>query len=452
MKPLRMRALSRGLWLLLGSCAWLGVSASDCGAVSVFPGARGAGTMTPAGRGGVLHRVTTLAAAGPGSLRACIEASGPRVCAFEVGGTIRSDENFAIRNPYLTIAGHTAPSPGITIAGAGLVISTHDVLVQHLRIRTGDDPRGPGGPQPCCRDALSIQSVRSQGLPDVHGVVIDHVSVSWAVDENLEIWGAKVRDVTVSHSIISEALSHSIHPKGPHSMGALVGDEAQRISLISNLMAHNGARNPKVTGGTTSLFANNVVYSWGTLGASWSGQGSKQPLEAAIVGNVFVEGPTTRFEAYRAPVIASGALLEGSRLYLADNLWITRSGARRSDVVEAKTRIDFRATEAPELLASLDLLPASAVEAAVLRSAGARPRDRDPVDLRIVDDVARRSCLLARAARCIVDSPHDVGGWPAPRPTQRPLSPPPDPSGDDDGDGYTNLEEWLHGFYPQVEP
>ena len=40
---------------------------------------------------------------------------------------------------FITIAGHTAPSPGITLIKTGVNIRTHDVIVCHIGIRTGAD-------------------------------------------------------------------------------------------------------------------------------------------------------------------------------------------------------------------------------------------------------------------------------------------------------------------------
>jgi len=104
----------------------------------VVPGLKGFGANTRAGRGGAVYRVTNLAAKGAGSLRACIDAVGPRTCIFEVSGTIALTSNLVVRNPYLTIAGQTAPSPGILVRGGAIVIVAHDVLLQHVHVRAGD--------------------------------------------------------------------------------------------------------------------------------------------------------------------------------------------------------------------------------------------------------------------------------------------------------------------------
>ena len=105
----------------------------------VIPGAGGYGMETVAGRGGPVYRVTNLNASGSGSLKACIDKEGPRTCIFDVSGTIRITSDLTIRNDKITIAGQTAPSPGILIRGAAIKIQASDVLIQHIRVRTGDD-------------------------------------------------------------------------------------------------------------------------------------------------------------------------------------------------------------------------------------------------------------------------------------------------------------------------
>jgi hypothetical protein len=107
----------------------------------VFPGAQGFGTLTPAGRGGAVIRVTNLNNSGPGSLRDALLATGPRVVVFEIAGVIQLSTPITVVSPYLTVAGQTAPAPGVTLRGSPLRVATHDVLVQHIRSRPGEGPR-----------------------------------------------------------------------------------------------------------------------------------------------------------------------------------------------------------------------------------------------------------------------------------------------------------------------
>ena len=187
--------------------------------VAAFPGAEGMGSQTRGGRGGEVVEVTTLKDDGPGSLRAAIESSGPRIVVFRVAGTIDLQTSLTISKPYITIAGQTAPGQGITLratnaAVEGLIeVETHDVIIRYLTLRAGPPSAG---------DAMQI---RATGSHDTYNVVIDHNSMSWAVDRDLSTW-YDVHDVTIQWNIFSEALNCSINPKGCHSKGVLLGGYA----------------------------------------------------------------------------------------------------------------------------------------------------------------------------------------------------------------------------------
>src|SRR5436309_1109998 len=101
------------------------------------------GASTIGGLEGTLIRVTALAADGPGSLRQALEDPRPRLVVFDVGGVIDlQGHSLDVRNPWLTVAGQTAPDPGITLIRGSLSVETHDVLIQHIAVRPGD-----GGPK-----------------------------------------------------------------------------------------------------------------------------------------------------------------------------------------------------------------------------------------------------------------------------------------------------------------
>jgi pectate lyase len=108
--------------------------------VLAFPHADGFGKYTVGGRGGRVIEVTTLEDGGgiPGSLRAAVEAEGPRCGVFKVAGTIELVSSLDIKNPYITIAGQTAPGQGITIKGYTFYIKTGQVIIRNLRFRLGD--------------------------------------------------------------------------------------------------------------------------------------------------------------------------------------------------------------------------------------------------------------------------------------------------------------------------
>ncbi len=396
-------------------------------ALPVFPGAEGFGTDTPAGRGGELLRVTNLNADGPGSLRAAAEAEGPRVVVFEVSGTITIRQDLWIDDPFLTIAGQSAPSPGITLAGAGLTIATHDVLVQHLRVRPGDNPNGP---KPENRDAIQIIGERSGEVP-VYNVVIDHCSLSWAVDEIGSTWYKGVSDVTWSNNIVSEGLWDSLHDEQPHSKGILIGDHSRRVAVLGNLFAHNADRNPVIGMDASGLVVGNLVYDPGHFAIVLYKGRRCCPILGTIESNVVIPGVASWDDI--PAVHLTDKVHEETRVFAENN------GPRESDVGEQVWTDERPVTVTPLTLPATDTL-----EERVLASAGARPLDRDAVDARVVQEVRDRTGGP-------VNSPADVGGYPILAENVRAFEPPEDPNGDDDGDGYTNLEERLHELAAELE-
>ncbi|MBN2314269.1 MAG: hypothetical protein JXM79_10090 [Sedimentisphaerales bacterium] len=418
----------------------------------VFPGAEGFGTDTPAGRGGRIITVTTLADDGPGSLRAALNVSEPRIIVFRVGGTIKLKGQLFITHPFVTVAGHTAPGGGICIKNAGLVILTHDVLVQHVRIRPGNE----GNVKPDTNDAIEIlgQHGDSDGA---HHVVLDHISASWSEDETISTWyGA--HDVTICYSIISEALNHSRHRKKTHSAGVLIGDSSYNVSIHHCLMAHNDFRNPLIIEGGTHDIVNNVMYDWGVLCAEVVDYHSNSFLN--FIGNFFLPGPSTQTGPYE---ILIGQEKGIPKIYVKDNIGPRRPEFSIGDWSVVKYGWDSDQS-APEFYRSHDpfavptITTSGAMEAfeQVLDSSGAILPVRDSVDERVIADVKNKTGR-------IIDSPTDVGGYPqlaGGTPSDDSdrdgmpddwesqkgldLNDPIDSTGDRDGDGYTNIEEYLH--------
>ncbi|MGD8814195.1 MAG: hypothetical protein PVI78_06930 [Anaerolineales bacterium] len=416
----------------------------------VFPGAEGFGTRTIAGRGGRVIEVTSLADSGPGTLREALENPSPRVIVFRVAGIIELEEHLSINHPYVTVAGQTAPGGGICLKNAGLVIATHDVLIQHLRVRPGNE----GDVEPENNDAIAILGPHGN-LDGAYNVVIDHVSASWGEDETISTWyGA--HDITISWSIISEALNRSRHRKETHSAGLLIGDSSYHVSVHHNLLAHNDFRNPLISEGGTHDIVNNVIYNWGVLPAEIFDLMGNTFLN--FIGNHFIPGPSTVEGPYEI------LFNEGDpRIYVQGNL-----GPHRPDpTVDEWALVGFGWGEAgvasetyrsltPFETALITTSSAAAAYESVLAGAGATLPNRDAVDSRVVDQVSQRG-------GAIIDSPDDVGGYPQlaggislvdtdhdgmPDVWELEMELDPedasDGSGDLDGDGYTNLEEYLH--------
>ncbi|MDA3854811.1 MAG: hypothetical protein PF569_01030 [Candidatus Woesearchaeota archaeon] len=409
--------------------------------IPVIPQENGFGIETQAGREGEIYRVTNLNSSGEGSLRDCINSKESRICIFEISGTIYINDNLNIKNPYITIAGQTAPSPGITLKGAGIAIQTHDVLIQHLRIRVGDSSNGP---DPENRDAILIGSNSNE----VYNIVVDHISASWAIDEIISTWSEKylIYNITISNSIFSEALFNSKHPDGKHSMGVLIGKNSNNIILKNNIFAHNSARNPLIRDDSTNIIIlNNLIYNSGTSSKNkiyFGSRGSKNiPLNASVIGNIYI--PKTNEDSLNNIYIEEESSSD-MKLYLKDNLVPLSNKSNDWETVYGRNDPSIRVDTPPIWNANLKTIPVSIVKENNLQYSGARPLDRDIVDERIIVDIIKKEGE-------IIDSQNDVGGWPNLTINKLKLATPKNPNNDDDNDGYTNIEEWLHSYSYNIE-
>lgn len=374
-------------------------------------------------------RVTNLDAEGPGSFRAALEAEGPRIVVFEVGGVIDLDmKSLVIAKPFLTVAGQTAPSPGITVIRGPIYIKTHDILVQHIRVRPGD----AGQPS---RSGWQPDGISTTG-GDAYNITIDHCSISWAVDENLSASGPRTEGpeatshgITFSNCIIAECLSKSTHESGEHSKGTLIHDFCRDITIIGNLYAHNRRRNPYFKAHTTGVIVNNVIYNPGSEAIQlnyqdieWEGSQFKpRNSQVSVVGNVMVHGADTK----------KGLALVGKRgdVYMEDNQAVASNGKPIALVSGRITRLN----EKPVWPEGLTPLASGDVVDYVTKHAGARPRDRDATDKRIIKDFQERRGR-------IINSQNDVGGYPKPKITTRPLDVP-----------EVDVESWLNKLAMELE-
>lgn len=370
---------------------------------------------TPGGDGGQVVRVTTLAGEGPGSFRAAVTAKGPRIVVFDVAGVIDLGRHgLKVTEPFLTIAGETAPSPGVTLIRGGLAIETHDVIVRHLRVRAGRD----GAPS---RSGWEVDGITCW---KAHDVIVDHCSISWATDENLSASGPRFTGgedpkgwregtshrITFSNNIVAEGLSNASHVKGEHSKGSLIHDNATEVLIVGNLYAHNRERNQLFKGAVEAVSVNNLVYDPGTramhyaLNASeWVGHAWRAG-RLALVGNVVKGGASTDPKLPFLIVEGQGDL----DLYSRDNLATYADGSEMPPTrvlpTEPLPRIRLL-DKPPQWPEGLRAIEARRVEARVLANAGARPWDRDAVDRRIVREVREGTGR-------VIDDEKEVGGYP----------------------------------------
>ncbi len=274
--------------------------------IPAFPGAEGGGMYTFGGRGGKVITVTSLADHGPGTLREACETGGARIIVFNVAGIIRLERPIIVRAPYVTIAGQTAPGDGVCLAGESFWINTHDVIIRHMRFRRGETWVGRRD------DAIG-------GNP-VGNIMIDHVSASWGLDENMSIYrhmwsdGTGKKDlklptvnITIQNSIFSEGLD-----TWNHAFGSTLGGE--NCSFMRNLWANNSGRNPSIGWNGVFNFVNNVLFNW----VHRSIDGGDYTAKFNIINNYYKPGPATptdRPAGYRILKPESGRSTLTHRVY-----------------------------------------------------------------------------------------------------------------------------------------
>ncbi len=468
----------------------MGTSTPDYGGYR--PHYQGYGIDTPGGRGGAILRVTNLSDSGPGSLRAAVEAAGPRIVIFETSGTIALRSTLYVRSPYITIAGQTAPSPGINIRGWPLVITTSHVVVQHLRFRTGTGgmPLGGWG---------TIQSGMDGGIGySSSHVILDHVSVAWNMYMNWLIFSS---DSSVLDSIGAFGLDRGGSYTG---MGGAI---RERATHARNLYVHNSHRQP-ITGpggqiaSLGSMF-NNVIYGSGpgdeaedyTFTMFWPnscGGGHSTDTDAkhssylAYVNNVVIpsqgigNGSSTSQKPFFLNINRDNLTYQRHELWMRgnqsphlkdgftgpdeDGQWAgvlpstvcNNLGSRYAGVTDLNT---LRSALAPSAEPSwhaqfnYSILATEDVPAFVFANAGARPLDRDRVDQAAV---AQAQAGLTRDTNNMggrVKSESDMGGHPILAQHIRLLDVPANPHTVAPGQKFrTNIEMWLEDFARLLEP
>ena len=462
--------------------------------IPAFPGAEGGGMYTPGGRGGKVFVVTSLEDRGPGTFREACEAGGARIVVFNVSGVIRLKSPIEIDAPYITIAGQTAPGDGVCVTGASVHINTHDVIIRHMRFRRGQTDVAYRD------DALGGNAVGN--------VMIDHVSASWGLDENMSIYrhvynrqadgrGEKLPAVNVSiqNSIFSECLDMY-----NHAFGATIG--GHNSTFARNIFASNISRNCSIGMNGSFNFINNTVFNWWNR----SVDGGDHSSYMNIIGNNYKPGPITPADkpiAWRIVKVENGrdksnrdkwgrAFVTGNKTWgnaevTADN-W--KGGVMAGDkfvtTAEPELMKEVRSLK-PYAMAPVSILSAEDAYAYVLDCAGASLPKRDAVDKRMVKQVKTGKIFYAKDAKehqplyvkrrlpadsykqGIITDPQQVGGLPEykgkpyvdtdkdgmPDKWEKKYGLNPndasDANGDLSGDGYTNIEKYINGIDPTVK-
>jgi hypothetical protein len=378
-----------------------------------------AGTATHGGAvaGGTVVRVTNLNDDGAGSLRVALQAAGPKVIVFDVGGVIHLASDLKIAIGRTTIAGQSAPAP-VTLTGASLRVRASDVVVQHIAVRPGPGPTAEINDN---RDALTIGG----GTRPVQDIRVENVSLSWSVDEVADIAGG-TQNVTLRNSIIAEALRNAGHPRGSHSMGMLINKDNQAIAVTGNLFAANVFRNPAIARGGSVYVGYNLIDDPGENAIHFYDVAGTTPLLASLVGNIVQAGTDTakNVTAVQVPADMSST---GAEIYVSQNQSVAGAATNPGGFVFA--------TSPPVGLPPSYTTPGDA-RAWAFKYAGARPSARDSTDAKIV------STATSGAIR-IIDDPSQVGGLPNPTPVQAAAAVPANPFAPSIRPGLLRIEAWL---------
>jgi hypothetical protein len=409
-----------------------------------FPGAEGFGKYAVGGRGGKVIYVTNLNDSGDGSFREALSESGPRIVEFQVAGTINLEKDIDIDNPFITIAGQTAPGEGVQIKGGMIRILTHEVIIRYLKVREGDPP---GGKNAYNTDPISLSAQKGR---EVYNIMIDHCSLVWGTDIGGLSILTNVHDVTVQDSIIGEGLYYSSHPESPHSKSLNIirldtTSQPVRITIYRNLITTSDERNPQVQGAINVDVVDNVIYNWGRK-ASFG-----NPKSLNLVNNYYIKGPeSTDLPAWdlrlgpEDKVANLGSVYEqGSRL---EGITVVRGGP--SDIYTSSRFSPYSITN--------EMTPQAAYDY-IVANAGANKPVRDSADQQIINNLINRTGKFLNASDLVwpnltsgttpADSDNDgmPDAWEMKYfgDLQKASA-----TSDSNGNGYSDLEEYLNGTNP----
>jgi len=417
-----------------------------------FPGAEGFGKFTSGGRGGDVYKVTNLNDSGPGSFREACNSSGTRTIVFEVSGNINLNSDIIVTNDNLTIAGQTAPGDGICIKNSSFIVQASNVMVRHLRFRLGDNGYKDASGNIIGSDSEDKDVIRILGKPGgTNDVIFDHCSMSWSIDEIVEIYGSTnvadgVNDVTFQYCIFSEALYDSHHSSGNNSEGFKMSENSDNVTLYKNLFSSNWENSIRSEGGCSFEMINNIVYNMRYTTAIGTAN------QFALINSYFKKGEPFIFAEYMADYYtAPGYPAAQTQAYASGNI-SDYSGLSELD----GALLPFEQATPP-----LDsgISPDTVTNAIndILDNSGAILPIRDAVDNRIVNGYNTTSSI-------IIDTQEEVGGFPTLNSTSALLDTDNDGMPDSwettngldlnnpadrnflNGEGYTNLELYLNGF------
>jgi hypothetical protein len=351
---------------------------------NIFPGSRGMGTQSLGAYGGQdlphIVVVDNLRDSGPGSFRYAVSRPFPRIVVFAISGDISLKSPIVVRVPYIHVAGQTAPGKGIAVWGQPFIIESHDVLVQDVHFRLGINHEKQS----------DCATVRGTALR-TYNVVFDRCSFALGLDETLTILNAGP-GITISNSIIGYSLDAF-----DHSCGLLVLNSFN-VSLIQNVLAFNGDRNPTVRGDSRKVeIVNNLIYNSASHAIYLGSRGPRNyPVDVILAGNHYITGPDN-MNRYLLSVHANVA--DSLNVFWADNSTFHKKQLTNDFVSQLFDKSNcFQPVKEYPFQASVDsVLPSCRLDSFLLSFAGAYSQVRDPIDSLLIVNIREQSGSIIRS-------------------------------------------------------
>lgn len=370
--------------------------------IKAFPTAKGFAENTTGGRGGTVIKVTNLNDSGSGSLREACEASGARYIVFEVSGNIELNTSIIITEPDCTILGQTAPGDGVCVTAAIpfsesstlFRTSAANIIIRFLRVRR----QGEQTPTFYMNDSCLT-------FGEANGLVLDHCSVSYSSDDNVGGGNSVAQNITIQNSMIYDPVPKYygsggvVEPQtGINTKGLLFYNNANNISIIQNVFAHIGQRQPAVVAWSSDIdveVVNNIIYNRDGFGMSFSQEGSLTGVtNANVISNKIIAGNDTITTRYDIGV-ESGT---NHKIYADNNITYQRPSDTQDewDCIGSGSNYTTPAPTSfqsltPFSFPTLDAIEVNDLETELLSNAGATYPNRDTADGRIINDIETRT-------------------------------------------------------------
>lgn len=408
-----------------------------------------------------MYIVTSLKKDGPGSLADAV-SQPHRIIVFAVSGIIDlAGGKLEISRPNITIAGQTAPGEGICLSHGTLRIAASNVIVRHLRVRrgfveegnTGDaveiNYKDPGYVKPKFKDTEKDKTAGKKAVgadfKPITDIVLDHVSASWATDENFTMSG-HIDRVHAQWCLIAEALDYANPKQTPpqHAFGSLFGGASSdaRTGMHHSIFAHHRRRTPQCSAGDGSGnppvvvdFRNNIVYDSIEAFSHTGGH----PIRLNFINNYYKAGPSTLPEIRGFWFTFQKS--DASRLHASGNVVFDNPEASVDNWkgILYEKKVNFSPQLVVEKAFDVPVVwTQGTIDArdADLTNSGATLPSRDAVDTRVADQVRTGTGkVIGRET----DLP-EAQRWPDYR-SLPPLS-------DADADGLPDFWELQHGLNP----